>query len=96
MPARSPLEDPETAAWAWARFRRIMRLMLAVTIAVVIAACAVVYRSNGYVSIHLYIATALGVGFTMLLASALMGLLFLSNGTGHDQAVADPDEDAKP
>ena len=94
MPARSPLDDPETAAWAWGRFRRIMWLMLAVTIAVVVAACAVLYRQNGMVSVHLYIAAALGIGFTMLLASALMGLLFLSHGTGHDQAVTEPDDES--
>ena len=31
--------------------------------------------------------TALGVGFTMLLTSALMGLVFLSSGTGHDESI---------
>ena len=34
-----------------------------------------------------FIATALGIGLAMLLMSALMGLVFLSNGTGHDAAV---------
>ena len=48
------------------------------------------------VSVHFYIATALGIGFTMLLASALMGLAFLSSGTGHDESIADPmDEDQR-
>jgi len=31
----------------------------------------------------------LGIGFTMLLTSALMGLVFLSSGTGHDDAIDD-------
>jgi hypothetical protein len=48
------------------------------------------YRSNGLVSIHFYIATGLGIGFAMLLMSALMGLVYLSNGTGHDASVIDP------
>ena len=42
------------------------------------------------VSVHFYIAVALGIGFTMLLTSALMGLVFLSSGTGHDESVEDP------
>ena len=93
MIPRSPLEDPRIAAFAWARFRRLMRLMLAITVAMVIGALVLLYRENGLVSIHLYIAAALGIGFAMLLMSALMGLVFLSHGTGHDDAVVDPTPD---
>jgi hypothetical protein len=32
----------------------------------------------------------------MLLTSALMGLVFLSHGTGHDEAIIDPLEDEQP
>ena len=86
---RSPLDDPAKASFAWARYRRLMRWMMAVTLAIVIASLALLYAKNGLVSIHLYIATALGVGFTMLLMSALMGLVFLSSGTGHDESIRD-------
>jgi urea transporter len=89
MIPHSPLDDPETAAFAWARYRRIMRGMFAVTVGIVAIALALLYRSNGAISIHLYIAAAVGIGFTMLLASALMGLAFLSHGTGHDEAITD-------
>lgn len=92
----SPLDDPANAAHAWARFRRLMRLMLFVTIAVVAIALVLLYTRNGMVSVHLYIATALGIGFTMLLMSALMGLVFLSSGTGHDESIEDPLEDRFP
>ena len=73
-----------------------MRWMVMVTVTMVIAAMVLLYRSNGMVSIHFYIATALGIGFAMLLMSALMGLVFLSSGTGHDEAIVNPleDEDA--
>lgn len=37
----------------------------------------------------LYIATA-GIIFSVMLMSALMGLVFLSSGTGHDEAIEDP------
>lgn len=67
-----------------------MRWMMAVTVGLVLVAVILLYRSNGMVSVHLYIATALGVGLTMLLASALMGLVFLSSGTGHDESIVDP------
>jgi hypothetical protein len=93
MIPRSPLDDPATAAYAWARFRRLMWLMLSVTVAMVAAAMVLLYRENGFVSVHFYIATALGIGFMMLLMSALMGLVFLSHGTGHDEAIVDPLED---
>lgn len=84
------LDDPETAAHAWRRYRRVMAWMMLLTVTMVIGSLVGLYRANGSVSIHFYIATALGVGFTMLLGSALMGLVFLSSGTGHDGAVIDP------
>jgi len=95
MIPRSPLDDPETASHAWARYRRIMRWMMLVTVTLVIGSVWVLYKHNGNVSIHLYIATALGVGFTMLLTSALMGLLFLSHGTGHDASISDKLEEER-
>lgn len=106
MPARmtgkSPLEDPETAAHAWARYRWLMRWMLGFTVLVVGAAMVIIYLQAESVSPHFFIAVALGIGFSMLLMSALMGLVFLSNGTGHDASVdnsldsMDPDTPAQP
>lgn len=91
MTRKSPLDDPTNAAFAWARYRRIMRFMLLLTVGVVAIALALLYKQGSEeVSIHYYIAAALGIGFTMLLTSALMGLVFLSSGTGHDEAIEDP------
>ena len=87
MTRKSPLDDPENAAHAWARFRVIMKILLAVTVGTVLFALGLLYAFNGAVSIHFYIAAALGISFTMLLGGGLMGLVFLSNGTGHDEAV---------
>ena len=90
----SPLDEPVTAAHAWARYKRIMGLMAWITLAVVIATLALLFWQNGFVSINFFIATALGVGGMMLLTAALMGLVFLSSGTGHDASVINPlDED---
>ena len=76
MVKKSPLDDPENALFAWARFRRIMRLMMGLTIGVVLIAFAIIYTSGIDVSVHFYIAVALGLGLSMLLTSALMGLVF--------------------
>ncbi|MDZ4308496.1 hypothetical protein [Allopontixanthobacter sp.] len=92
MTKKSPLDDPEKAAFAWDRYRRLMRFMFLLTTGTVIIAIAVLYKFNGMVSVHFYIATALGIGFAMLLMSALMGLVFLSSGTGHDESVEDLSE----
>jgi hypothetical protein len=93
MPGPSPLDDPRLAAHAWRRFRRMMKLMAAVTAAAIACAMAFIYSQNGVQSVHLYVATALGIGVAMLLTGALMGLVFLSSGTGHDEAVEDPTPD---
>ncbi len=83
----SPLDDPAYAEFAWARYRRMMRWMGLLTAAVVAACLAYLHDVVGDVPIHLYIATALGISFTMMLMGALMGLVFLSSGTGHDESV---------
>jgi hypothetical protein len=89
MARKSPLDDAETAAFAWARWRRIMAGIAVLAAVTVAAALLWLALSVEDVSVHFYIATALGIGLTMLLAGALMGLVFLSNGTGHDDAVGD-------
>ena len=89
MVKKSPLEDPEQAAFAWARYRRLMRLMFLLAVGVVLLAFAAIYKGGQPVSAHFYIAVGLAITFTMLLTGALMGLVFLSNGTGHDDAVED-------
>lgn len=93
MVRHSPLDDPKTAAHAWARYKRLMRWMFGFTIVVVIVSLSLIYSQTGMVSVHFFIATALGIGFAMLLMSALMGLVFLSSGTGHDESVAEAGED---
>lgn len=85
----SPLDEPNVSAHAWARYRRMLLGMAALTFVVLLAALGVLYFSGALVSIHFIIATVLGVGFTMMLMAALMGLVFLSSGTGHDESVSD-------
>jgi hypothetical protein len=85
----SPLDDPATSAHAWGRFRRQMRITAWLTLAIEIVVLSLLYTRYGMISIHLYIGMGLAIALTMFLVSGLMGLVFLSSGTGHDQAVAD-------
>lgn len=81
------LEDPERAALAWRRYRRLMLWMAAAAVTAVLAAFLYIKSRGGPFPIHMMIATAVGVGFSVLLAAALMGLVFLSSGSGHDDDV---------
>ncbi len=90
MPGPSQLDDPLHASIAWSRYWKLMRWMSLLTLLCVIVALGILYYLHGLVSIHMYIAAAGGVAFALLLTSALMGLVFLSSGTGHDECIDDP------
>lgn len=90
--SHSPLDDSPASRFAWARYKRFLRwsgLAALLTIAVVMV---VVWQSVGLDWLHLYIATALAAGLIVMLTGALMGLVFLSSGAGHDERVRDWDE----
>ena len=93
MAKRSPLDDPSSSAHAWARYRRLMRWMGLFTLVVIAIALFALSHLEGSVPIHFYIATALGIGGAIMLMAALMGLVFLSSGTGHDGAIGDRRQD---
>ena len=81
-PRPDPLPGPPHSMLV--RFRRIMKWMALVAIAVAGLAVALVASGDEGVHIHMMIATALGAGLTVLLAAALMTLAFLSSSSGHD------------
>ena len=85
------LSDPDYAAFAWGRFRRILGWMAGVAAAFIAVAIVVlqhVYGPLGWVAIFAVIG---GAGGSIMLAAILMGLAFLSSGTGHDEAVEELD-----
>jgi hypothetical protein len=92
-PPRSPLDDPATAARTWAHFRRMLRWSAELAGGVIAAVWVILYHEFGLVSIHLYIATALGFGVMIMTIGALMGLVFVSHRSGHDDAIEDPFDD---
>jgi heme/copper-type cytochrome/quinol oxidase subunit 4 len=70
------------------RFWRIFRLLALLSIVIAAIAVWLVVQGEGEVHASLIIATALGIGLTVLLGTALMTLVFLSNSSGHDDAAA--------
>jgi hypothetical protein len=83
------LDDPEIAAIAWARFRKIMGWMAVAGAGCVLAALGWLAWRGSPMPIHMVIATTLGVWLTFMLGTGLMALVFLSSGTGHDEQVED-------
>ena len=70
------------------RFWRIFRLLALLSIVIAALAVFLVTQGEASAGIHVMIATALGTGLTVLLGTALMTLVFLSNASGHDDAAA--------
>ena len=67
------------------RFWRIFRLLVALSIVIGAAAMILVSRGDPTLHIHMLVATGIGVGFTVLLGTALMSLAFLSSSSGYDE-----------
>ena len=90
MPHPDPIPSPKGATNR--RFWQVFRLLL--PLSVVIAVIAVLLAAKGDPAplkhINMLIATALGTGFTMLVGTGLMTLVFISNSSGHDEAAAHP------
>lgn len=90
MPRPDPIPRRRIAnPHAWARFRRIMRWMTLLAVACVAATLLYLHSIAG-VSLQMAIAASAGVFLTVMVATALMSLVFLSAGTGHDEDVDDP------
>jgi hypothetical protein len=70
-----------------------MAWMTLAAIASVTTALVILRIVNGPIPIHMMIATILGIGFSVMLGAALMGLVFLSSGSGHDERIHDHSQD---
>jgi hypothetical protein len=94
----SPLDNSNYADFAWDRYRRLMIWMASGAFVSVLLGLGSLWLILGEIPIHMMIATSLGIFFSVLLAAALMGLVFLSAGSGHDDSIVDPflgDEDPR-
>ena len=94
MPRPDPLPSPRLSLLR--KFRRIMKWMALFSIVVAAIAVLLVARGDSGAHIHMLVATALGAGLSVLLAGALMSLVFLSADSGHDEEVSRIEEDERP
>ena len=86
MPKPDPVPSPRQSLMQ--RFWRIFRLLALLSIVIAAIAVVLVTRGAGEVHASLIIATFAGIGFTVLLGTSLMTLVFLSNASGHDEEAA--------
>jgi uncharacterized protein (DUF2062 family) len=89
MPRHDPIPPkPDESALAWSRYKSMMKWMaLAAAIA---SALAVAYlkATSDAMPWQMVLATIGGVFLSVLLGTALMGLVFLSDRSGHDEAAS--------
>lgn len=92
---KKSLSDPQYAAFAWARYRMILRWMLFA--ALLVSTAALFWLDSVAVTLNwsLFVAVLGGIGGSIFLAGALMGLIFLSSGSGHDEETLNFSEDEK-
>ena len=86
MPQPDPVPTPRHVIMR--RFWRIFRLLALLSIVIAALAVYLVARGDPTIHVHMLIATALGIGLTVLVGTGLMTLVFISNSSGHDQAAA--------
>jgi Na+/melibiose symporter-like transporter len=89
MPRHDPLPPKtEPSALAWARYKSLMKWMaLAAAIAAALAVAWLKATSDA-MPWQMVLATIAGVGLSVLLGTALMGLVFLSDRSGYDEAAS--------
>ena len=93
MPRHDPTPPSrEQAILAWARYKALMSWMALAAIVAVLLAIAYLYFSGVDLRLHMVIATAAGVGLSVLLGTGLMGLVYFSSHSGHDENVGRGDE----
>jgi hypothetical protein len=81
------LRDPDYARYAWGRFRLIMAWMTCAGAAASALVIVVMAWIQGALRLVTMFAVLGGVGGSVMMAGALMGLIFMSSGTGHDEDV---------
>ena len=87
------LEEVQRATRAWTRYKQMMKWMLLAAGLTVLAALGWLKAMGEEMPIHMVIATIAGVGLSVLVGTGLMGLVFLSNSSGHDDAASGKRED---
>lgn len=66
-----------------------MKWMVVLAVAMIIVALASFHISGIHITGAMYVATIAGVGLSMLVGTGLMGLVYLSAKSGHDDDASD-------
>lgn len=77
----------------WRRYWRLMGLMTFFALAAMAAAAWYLYSEGVPFRLHFVIALGGGILLSVLLGGALMGLVFLSNRSGHDESVGHAEDE---
>lgn len=89
MPRHDPIphrrDADEAAALAWRRYKALMSWMVLASAITAALALLWLQQTGTEMRLHLVIATIAGVGLSVLVGTGLMGLVFLSNRSGHDE-----------
>lgn len=67
----------ENAAYAWSRYRRVMRWLMAAMVVLMLVVLRLAGHHAGSTSIRRYVLAALCIGVTMLVGSMLMAVVFI-------------------
>jgi uncharacterized protein (DUF2062 family) len=86
MPRHDPIPPkPDASAIAWARYKHMMKWMALASAVAAALAVGWLKATSETMPWQMVLATVAGVGLSVLLGTALMGLVFLSDRTGHDE-----------
>lgn len=85
IPGTRSAADYQRSATAWERYKSMMKWMALASALAALFALLYLWATGRPMPIHAVIATAAGVGFSVLLGTALMGLVFLSSRSGMDE-----------
>jgi hypothetical protein len=71
----------------WQPFKRLMAITCGLAVVAVTGALAWLRATGAPPRWELYLAVSVGVAGTLLLTGALMGLVFVSSRSGHDESI---------
>jgi len=77
----------------WARYRRAMRWLAIGTSLTIALVFGTMWLRGEDLPIHFVIAVTLGLFCMVMLTAGLMGLVFVSSATDHDEDAANPEGD---
>ena len=84
------IDPAEPRAAHWRRYRRLLGMIAGLAVVTVGGALAVLHGEGVVLRPNFVIALGLGIGVSIVLAGALMGLVFVSASSGHDDSVERP------